>query len=510
MMGSKEINNDSPDFLQKYGVEKNIFEKLFIYGKEYKIDNHYFSWRKNFYNSLSRFEKCIVSWEIKNNKLYLIDFCGFTKEGEVGMEALARDNNWIINKNRIFANWFGGVLYLPIPSNEGYSYRSYYSSYSDELGLYIESGELKESIIYKNARRYTDIRPFHLYSYSEYQKDKEGNLYKSKYNHMQDLGYLMYLLRAGKDKKSEEYKLELRNYKLNIMAYESDIVYKLNNMDLKVNIELKKVDFRKLFWEDFKNKIKKATIEESIEMFSQEIQKLKNKFYYQKENEIEEAIEDNLLNINILKEEIQNLKQITESYIFEDIIADLLNWSNEEKKELFLYVLKEFSKTNTSIIPLIEELQNLKIPDTEGFSKSKSEHYVEVDLSHWNEEEKKELFLYVLRGINYATLILYVNTYYFPIGDFNSVLKALEGDKTISINRNSIKWYSEDIKNKLREQGVIFEDLTPHRKRRFYEDYESETYDQYNGSYAQDVEYLSDQFINDVLEGDPDLYWNID
>ena len=159
---------------------------------------------------------------------------------------------------------------------------------------------------------------------------------------------------------------------------------------------------------------------------------------------------------------------------------------------------------------MIEELQNLKIPDTEGFSKSKSEHYVEVDLSHWNEEEKKELFLYVLRGINYATFILYVNTYYFPIGDFNSVLKALEGDKTISINRNSIKWYSEDIKNKLREQGVIFEDLTPHRKRRFYEDYESETYDQYNGSYAQDVEYLSDQFINDVLEGDPDLYWNID
>jgi len=27
MMGSKEINNDSSDFLQKYGVEKNIFEK---------------------------------------------------------------------------------------------------------------------------------------------------------------------------------------------------------------------------------------------------------------------------------------------------------------------------------------------------------------------------------------------------------------------------------------------------------------------------------------------------
>lgn len=37
-----------------------------------------------------------------------------------------------------------------------------------------------------------------------------------------------------------------------------------------------------------------------------------------------------------------------------------------------------------------------------------------------------------------------------------------------------------------------------------------ETYDQYNGTWAQDVEELSDQFINDVLDGGPDAYWNID
>lgn len=44
-----------------------------------------------------------------------------------------------------------------------------------------------------------------------------------------------------------------------------------------------------------------------------------------------------------------------------------------------------------------------------------------------------------------------------------------------------------------------------------YDDYyERETYEDYKGSYAQDYEHLSDQFINDVLEGDPDNYWNID
>lgn len=45
----------------------------------------------------------------------------------------------------------------------------------------------------------------------------------------------------------------------------------------------------------------------------------------------------------------------------------------------------------------------------------------------------------------------------------------------------------------------------------YYNDYnESESYGEYAGSYAQDIEGLSDDFINDVLDGDPDAYWNID
>ena len=43
------------------------------------------------------------------------------------------------------------------------------------------------------------------------------------------------------------------------------------------------------------------------------------------------------------------------------------------------------------------------------------------------------------------------------------------------------------------------------------ESYEEEqTYDCYNGSYAQDVEGWSDQDIDEVFDGDPDAYWNID
>ena len=42
-----------------------------------------------------------------------------------------------------------------------------------------------------------------------------------------------------------------------------------------------------------------------------------------------------------------------------------------------------------------------------------------------------------------------------------------------------------------------------------YED-EPHTYEKYAGTYAQDVAGLSDEVIDEVFDGDPDLYWNID
>lgn len=39
---------------------------------------------------------------------------------------------------------------------------------------------------------------------------------------------------------------------------------------------------------------------------------------------------------------------------------------------------------------------------------------------------------------------------------------------------------------------------------------EEQTYDEYSGSYAQDVMGFSDETICDAFDGDPDAYWNID
>ena len=42
------------------------------------------------------------------------------------------------------------------------------------------------------------------------------------------------------------------------------------------------------------------------------------------------------------------------------------------------------------------------------------------------------------------------------------------------------------------------------------DNYRESTYNEYNGSYAQDVMGYSDQDIDDAFDGDPEAYWNID
>jgi len=45
----------------------------------------------------------------------------------------------------------------------------------------------------------------------------------------------------------------------------------------------------------------------------------------------------------------------------------------------------------------------------------------------------------------------------------------------------------------------------------FSNDFEGRrTFENYKGSYAQDIEGYSDQDIDDIFDGDPDMYWNID
>lgn len=56
----------------------------------------------------------------------------------------------------------------------------------------------------------------------------------------------------------------------------------------------------------------------------------------------------------------------------------------------------------------------------------------------------------------------------------------------------------------------ILEEKAKKVYRKSYCDTERPSYGKYAGSYAQDYEGLSDDFIDDVLDGFEDAYWNID
>jgi hypothetical protein len=70
---------------------------------------------------------------------------------------------------------------------------------------------------------------------------------------------------------------------------------------------------------------------------------------------------------------------------------------------------------------------------------------------------------------------------------------------------------SDEGTQKLNEKYEVWENEQQESDYDDYYDYhERESYGRYAGSYAQDVEGLSDDFIDEVLDGDPDAYWNID
>lgn len=80
-------------------------------------------------------------------------------------------------------------------------------------------------------------------------------------------------------------------------------------------------------------------------------------------------------------------------------------------------------------------------------------------------------------------------------------IKVIKPDFTIA----------EEGKQKLADKYSTWENEQQQDDYDDYDDYDRrKSYGKYAGSYAQDVVGLSDEFIDEVLDGDPDAYWNID
>jgi len=88
----------------------------------------------------------------------------------------------------------------------------------------------------------------------------------------------------------------------------------------------------------------------------------------------------------------------------------------------------------------------------------------------------------------------------------NSYVNLLH-NTLVYLQRNKIK--KGEAENALKTKYEVWVDEVEGQNYYYYYE-ERVSYGEFAGSYAQDAEGLSDNFINEVLEGDPDVYWNID
>ena len=93
---------------------------------------------------------------------------------------------------------------------------------------------------------------------------------------------------------------------------------------------------------------------------------------------------------------------------------------------------------------------------------------------------------------------------------FNQVANKLNSLGALSVTG---LFLARTINPDYHPHNSVYDDFDPEP---YYEEeyepdyYEEETYERYRGSYAQDIEGWSDEAIDEVFDGDPDAYWNID
>ena len=86
---------------------------------------------------------------------------------------------------------------------------------------------------------------------------------------------------------------------------------------------------------------------------------------------------------------------------------------------------------------------------------------------------------------------------------FTKVIKPDGKEFEFHFNDRTLRYWGYQ-----RDKDKDFEDGM--RNYRSLCDYRESTYEEYNGTYAQDVMGYSDQDIDDAFDGDPEAYWNID
>ncbi|MBN1182182.1 MAG: hypothetical protein JXB49_07835 [Bacteroidales bacterium] len=82
------------------------------------------------------------TWEVKDEKLFLIGFEGRVVDWDKSIYCNVSVNSFFPNQNEVFADWFTGEIRVPKGQLLDYVHSGYFSTYEIDLFLEFENGQL--------------------------------------------------------------------------------------------------------------------------------------------------------------------------------------------------------------------------------------------------------------------------------------------------------------------------------------------------------------------------------
>ena len=101
----------------------------------------------------------VGTWEIANDKFYLMDLSGDLR----------------LTVGPLLANWFTGVLRVPRGERLHYVHMGFGSVYEEELHIKIDRGNIVRTKVISNREKTIDDRKLHLASYPGLESRFEGD-----------------------------------------------------------------------------------------------------------------------------------------------------------------------------------------------------------------------------------------------------------------------------------------------------------------------------------------------
>ncbi|MGY8914038.1 MAG: hypothetical protein ACKVJF_03020 [Flavobacteriales bacterium] len=84
------------------------------------------------------------TWELKNNKLYLIELTGNVGDADFRFRSSVGLDYLFPNKKEVHADWFTGVISIPDGEIPGSGYPNFLPSYANNLLLHFDKGSLQD------------------------------------------------------------------------------------------------------------------------------------------------------------------------------------------------------------------------------------------------------------------------------------------------------------------------------------------------------------------------------